>query len=103
MKDALDIKLIWKNGFFTSLKQLFKGKSNLKSSLINRNNIDMLVLDQQEIADIQQVLKLKKQNILRCFELAILSKLDPKDPIVHQKFAQEVKKKFYYQMNKNLL
>jgi len=48
-------------------------------------------------------LKLKKQNILRCFELVILAKLDPKDPVVHQKFAQEVKRKFYYQMNKNLL
>ena len=48
-------------------------------------------------------MKLKKQNILRCFELVILSKLDPKDLVVHQKFAQEVKRKFYYQMNKNLL
>ncbi|CDW89701.1 mannose-1-phosphate guanylyltransferase [Stylonychia lemnae] len=103
MKDALDIKLIWKNGFFESFRQVFKGKSSLKSSIINKFNFDQLVLDQQEIANIQSLLKLKKQNILRCFELLILAKLDRKDPVVHQKFAQEVKRKFYYQMNKNLL
>jgi len=43
----------------------------------------MIVLDSDEILEIQEELKLKKQNILRCFELVILSKLDPKDPIVH--------------------
>eukprot|EP00347_Sterkiella_histriomuscorum_P014339 403361250 len=103
MKDALDIKLIWKNGFFEAFRNMFKGKNSLKSSNINKFNFDQLVLDQQEISNIQSLLKLKKQNILRCFELLILAKLDTKDPVVHQKFAQEVKRKFYYQMNKNLL
>lgn len=87
MKDALDIKLIWKNGFFDSFRKLFKGKSSLKSSSINRFNFEQLELDQQELANIQSVLKLKKQNILRCFELIILAKLDKKDPIVQMKFA----------------
>jgi len=40
MKDALDIKLIWKNGFFESFRKVFKGKSSLKSSIINKFNFD---------------------------------------------------------------
>ena len=40
MKDALDIKLIWKNGFFESLRKVLKGKSALKNAVINRFNFD---------------------------------------------------------------
>ena len=42
MKDALDIKLIWKKGFFRSLHNILKGK---KGSLINKVNFDQLSLD----------------------------------------------------------
>lgn len=52
MKDALDIKLIWKNGFFESFRKVFLGKHALKSSTINKFNFDQLELDQQELANI---------------------------------------------------
>ena len=45
MKDALDIKLIWKNGFFKTFRKVLKGKTGLKSSAINRYNFDELLLD----------------------------------------------------------
>ena len=53
MKDALDIKLIWKNGFFKTFRKVLKGKTGLKSGIINKHNFDQLVLDQNEIAEIQ--------------------------------------------------
>jgi hypothetical protein len=55
-----------------------KGR-NAKNALININNYDKIQLDPSEVAEIQTELKLKKQNILRCFELVVLAKLDPKD------------------------
>lgn len=86
LKDALDIKLIWEAGFFKSIRKMIKlrqkGQKPTKV-LVNKDNFDLLALDQEEILEIQQALKLKKQNILRCFELVVLSKLDSKDPIVH--------------------
>jgi len=39
------------------------------------------------------MLKLTKPRIIRCFELIVLVKLDPKDGLVHQRFGQEIKKK----------
>jgi hypothetical protein len=83
MKDALDIKLIWKNGFFRTFRKALKGKAGLKSGNINKHNFDQLQLETEEVAEIQEVVKLKKQNILRCYELLILAKLDQKDPVVH--------------------
>ncbi|TNV83269.1 hypothetical protein FGO68_gene11080 [Halteria grandinella] len=111
MKDALDIKLIWGAGYFKTVRKLISqtkkrvagGKKSAPGAIINKDNFDLLVLDNDEIQDIQDDLKLKKQNIHRCFELVVLSLLDQTDSVAHQKFAQEVKKKFYYQMNKNLL
>jgi hypothetical protein len=52
MKDSLDIKLIWKGGFFRTFRKVFKGKGGLKSCYINRFNFDDVLLDQQEIAEI---------------------------------------------------
>jgi hypothetical protein len=53
MKDALDVKLIWDNGFFENLRKVFKGKAHqVKSSNINKFNFDQLILDQEEIAKI---------------------------------------------------
>jgi hypothetical protein len=40
MKDALDIKLIWKSGFFKSFHQILKGKSGIRTGTINKNNFD---------------------------------------------------------------
>lgn len=40
MKDALDIKLIWKNGFFRTFRKALKGKTGLKSGNINKFNFD---------------------------------------------------------------
>mmetsp|Transcript_3192 Transcript_3192/g.3095 ORF Transcript_3192/g.3095 Transcript_3192/m.3095 type:complete len:87 (-) Transcript_3192:623-883(-) len=45
LKDALDIKFIWKNRFLKSLQKLFSSKSKLKSTTINRMNFDDLTLD----------------------------------------------------------
>lgn len=45
MKDALDIKLIWKKGFFRTFHKILKGKANLKNITINKNNFDDLMLD----------------------------------------------------------
>ncbi len=68
----------------------------MKRDLINSTNYEKLMLDQLEVQDIQINLKLKKQNILRCYELLVLTKLDPNDKEAQQKFNQEVKRKFYY-------
>lgn len=85
MKDALDIKLIWNAGFLKSLRHLILTKQGKirKGPFINKENFDSITLDQDEILDIQDALKLKKQNILRCFELIILTLLDQSDPVVH--------------------
>jgi hypothetical protein len=48
-------------------------------------------------------LKLTKQRVIRCFELVMLAKLDPKDALVHQRFGQEIKKKLQQQLTKNML
>ena len=45
MKDALDIKLIWKRGFFRTFRKTLKNKTGLKSCTINKHNFDDLLLD----------------------------------------------------------
>ena len=92
MKDALDIKLIWHAGFFRTVRKIIAPskigqKRSVRQVYVNKDNFDSCVLDQDEILEIQEELKLKKQNILRCFELIVLSLLDPNDAVVHQKFA----------------
>lgn len=71
MKDALDIKLIWKGGYFKSIRNIIAPKSQAKKQLstkqpsvrtvsrvqkaggpfINKDNFDQIVLDQEEILE----------------------------------------------------
>jgi hypothetical protein len=91
--DLVELKFIWEAGFFTQIRNLFKGKKNMMNSYITIANYDKVHLDNDEINLISKKLKLPKQRILRCFALIILAKLDPKDAQVHQRFGQEIKKK----------
>jgi histone acetyltransferase 1 len=93
LMDLIEVKLIWQNGFFTSLRKLFKNKKGNSNTLINIGNFDEVHLDNEEINKIIKKLKLTKQRIIRCFELIILARLDPKDALVHQRFGSEIKKK----------
>jgi len=90
--DLIEVKLIWQAGFFGSIKKIFKSKKGV-NTLINIHNFEELHLDNEEIQKITKKLKLTKQRIIRCFELIILAKLDPKDALVHQRFGSEIKKK----------
>ena len=90
--DLIEIKLIWTDNYFGTFKKLFKNK-RISSSYINNGNFDKLTLSQDEINQIMKKLKLTKQRVIRCFELIMLAKLDPKDALVHQRFGQEIKKK----------
>lgn len=100
--DLIEIKLIWTENYFSTFKKLFKNK-RLSSSYINHSNFDKLTLGQDEIGQIMKKLKLSKQRVIRCFELIMLAKLDPKDALVHQRFGQEIKKKLQQQLTKNIL
>ena len=80
--DLIEVKLIWSAGFFSSIKKIFKSKKGF-NTLINIHNFDQLHLDNEEIQKITKKLKLTKQRIIRCFELIVLAKLDPKDAVVH--------------------
>ena len=100
LKDVIDLNLIWQNGFFENLNKLV---SKSRHSLINSKNYQQIQLEQEEVQRISYKLKLKKQNVIRCFELACLAKLDPKDTNAQSKFNHDIKRKFYYQMNKDLL
>jgi hypothetical protein len=84
--DLIEIKLIWQENYFSAFKKLFKNK-RISSSYITHQNFDQLHLSSEEINIIMKKLKLSKQRIIRCFELIMLAKLDPKDAIVHQKFG----------------
>jgi len=46
--DLIEIKLIWKAGFFSSIKKILSNKSKNKQ-LINIDNFDILHLDIDEI------------------------------------------------------
>ena len=66
MKDALDIKMILKAGFFRSIRCL--GLADPKQNL-QLDSFKLCGLDHREINEIRTKLKLKKENIQRCFEL----------------------------------
>ena len=66
MKDALDIKLILKAGFFRSIRNV--GLHN-PEQMLNCESFKHINLDHKEIGEIRTKLKLKKENIQRCFEL----------------------------------
>ena len=66
MKDALDIKMILRAGFFKSIRGL--GLADPKVYL-KSDSFKIVGLDHHEINQIRTKLKLKKENIMRCFEL----------------------------------
>lgn len=66
MKDALDIKMILRAGFFKSLRGL--GLAD-PSVYLKQDSFKMCGMDHREINEIRTKLKLKKENIQRCFEL----------------------------------
>ena len=66
MKDALDIKMILRSGFFRTIRGL--GLTDPKKYL-KSDSFKMCGLDHKEIGEIRSKLKLKKENVQRCFEL----------------------------------
>ena len=66
MKDALDIKMILRSGFFRTIRGL--GLSD-PSKYLKPDSFKMCGLDHKEIGEIRNKLKLKKENVQRCFEL----------------------------------
>lgn len=73
MKDGLDIKMILNAGFFRSIRNL--GLHNPKVCL-NSEAFKYVTLEHKEINEIKTKLKLRKDNIQRCFELLLLACLD---------------------------
>jgi hypothetical protein len=53
-----------------------------------------VTLDHKEINEIKTKLKLRKDNIQRCFELLLLACLDQDDHQVHEAYRKAVLKKF---------
>ena len=66
MKDALDIKMILKAGYFRSIRGLGLADT---STYLRQDSFKMCGLDHKEINEIRIKLKLKKENVQRCFEL----------------------------------
>ncbi len=88
MKDSVDINLILQNGFFKSI-------CSLKNDFLDSDSFKLCSnLDQKEISLIRTKLKLRKDNIMRCFELILISHLDPNDSKVHEVYRKNVLKRF---------
>jgi len=91
MKDSLDVKLILKAGYFRSLRGL---NLHLPNKVLNCDSFKQCTLDHKEISEIKAKLKLKKENIQRCFELLQISCLDPNDSDVHEAYRKYILRKF---------
>lgn len=52
------------------------------------------MLEPKEIAEIRSKLKLRKDNVMRCFELLLLAHLDPNDSKLHETYRKTVLKRF---------
>ena len=91
MKDALDIKFIIRAGYFRSIRNL--GLHDPSKNL-DCESFKHCMLDHKEINEIRIKLKLKKENIQRCFELLQISCLDPDDADVHEAYRKYVLRKF---------
>ena len=91
MKDSLDIKMILQAGFFRSVRKL--GLHNPRVHL-NSDTFKLAQLEHREINEIKTKLKLKKDNIQRCFELLLLACLSQHDHYVHEAYRKSVLKKF---------
>lgn len=51
------------------------------------------MLEPKEIADIRTKLKLRKDNVMRCFELLLLAHLDPNDSKLQEAYRKSVLKR----------
>ena len=91
MKDSLDIKIILKSGFFRSIRNL---GLHVPSRKLDCATFKHCSLDHREISEIRTRLKLKKENIQRCFELLLVACLDPDDKAVHEAYRKYVLRKF---------
>ena len=91
MKDALDIKMILRAGYFRSIRGL--GLANPRKHL-RIDSFKMCGLDHREINEIRAKLKLKKENIQRCFELLQIACLDQDDADLHEAYRKYVLRKF---------
>lgn len=91
MKDGLDIKMILQAGFFRSIRKL--GLHNPRVHL-NCESFKLAQLEHKEINEIKTKLKLKKDNIQRCFELLLLACLNQDDNHVYEAYRKAVLKKF---------
>jgi hypothetical protein len=88
MKDGVDINLILQHKFFRSMR-------NLKSNYLDVDSFkDCAVLEHKEISEIRTKLKLRKDNIMRCFELLLIAHLDPADSKVQELYRKTVLKRF---------
>ena len=91
MKDALDIKMILRAGYFRSIRGLGLGDPR---KFLKPDSFKMCGLEHKEINEIRTKLKLKKENILRCFELLQIACLDPNDADLHEAYRKYVLRKF---------
>lgn len=89
MKDVVDIGLILKAGFFSSLLEIGQNQ------YLDQDTFKLCsLLDHREVSAIKTKLKLTKDNILRCFELLLLAHLDPNDGKVHEAYRKSVLRRF---------
>ena len=89
MKDVVDIGLILKAGFFSSLLEIWQNQ------YLDQDTFKLCsLLDHREVSAIKTKLKLTKDNILRCFELLLLAHLDPNDGKVHEAYRKSVLRRF---------
>lgn len=91
MKDALDIKMILRAGYFRSIRGL--GLADPKVYL-RQDTFKLCGIDHHEINEIRTKLKLKKDNVLRCFELLQIACLNPADAELHEAYRKYVLRKF---------
>ena len=91
MKDALDIKMILRTGYFRSIRGL--GLADPKKYL-RHDSFKLCGIDHHEINEIRMKLKLKKDNVLRCFELLQIACLNPADAELHESYRKYVLRKF---------
>ena len=83
MKDGIDCKTILKFGYFRSLRNLGLEDPGV---YLDCNKLKECALEAKEINKIRAVTKLRKEDILRCFELVLLACLHPTDARVHEAY-----------------
>lgn len=91
MKDGVDLNLILQHKFFGQVTRALTEKQPL---LNNESLKTCSLLDPKELTAIRTKLKLRKDNIQRCFELLLLAHLDPHDGKAHEAYRKNVLKRF---------